>query len=112
MGVRHGNIPPRSFPWKRGEWQIRAVQRTPEERERLGAGPALHIVFGCPLHEGEACGVPLLPDRLPNGAGWQWDGDPKAPTLTPSINCLAEKDGKKTGGCGWHGTLERGVFKP
>jgi hypothetical protein len=33
------------------------------------------------------------------------------PTLTPSINCIAEKDGKPTGGCGWHGFITCGIMK-
>lgn len=31
---------------------------------------------------------------------WQWDGNPVAPTLSPSINCA--------GHCGWHGYIRKG----
>jgi len=65
--------------------------------------------FGCPRGRGE-CMVALRPQTFSNGAGWAWDGNREAPTLTPSINCLAEKDGKKLGGCGWHGFLRNGEF--
>lgn len=39
--------------------------------------------------------------------GWEWDGNPDQPTLTPSIyRC------KKTWNenCGWHGYLTKGVW--
>lgn len=73
-----------------------------------------HILFVCP--NGKRCGVLLGPapvDRpTPNAACvWGWDGDLEKPTLTPSINCIAEKDGRATGGCGWHGHITRGVMK-
>ena len=41
---------------------------------------------------------------------WKWDGNVERPTLTPSINCVAEKGGKPTGGCGWHGHITNGVI--
>lgn len=31
---------------------------------------------------------------------WDWDGNPEAPTFSPSINC--EKH------CGWHGYIKKG----
>jgi hypothetical protein len=73
-----------------------------------------HILFICP--NGRRCGVLLGPtfvDR-PNPKAlciWGWDGNIDKPTLTPSINCVAEKDGKPTGGCGWHGFITCGVMK-
>lgn len=36
---------------------------------------------------------------------WDWDGNVKAPTLTPSIVHDPAKDG-----CGWHGFLSAGKF--
>lgn len=71
------------------------------------------IHFICP--RGKFCSVYLGPtpegrrhEREPNV--WGWDGSIEAPTLTPSINCIAEKDGKPTGGCGWHGFIQAGVM--
>src|SRR6266853_6937893 len=69
-------------------------------------GSTAHIIFVC-LNE-RRCSVllgPVFVDR-PNPDAlciWQWDGNIEHPTLNPSINCIAEKDGKPTGGCGWHG---------
>jgi hypothetical protein len=42
---------------------------------------------------------------------WGWNGDMEHPTLTPSLNCVAEKDGKPTSGCGWHGFITNGEFQ-
>jgi hypothetical protein len=73
-----------------------------------------HILFVCP--NGKRCSVLLGPtvvnrssdDRL---CVWAWDGNLERPTITPSINCLAEKNGKPTGGCGWHGFIINGVMR-
>jgi hypothetical protein len=73
-----------------------------------------HILFVCP--NGKRCAVLLgprfvdrsSPDRL---CVWQWDGNMERPTLYPSIDCIAVKDGKPTGGCGWHGFITNGVIK-
>lgn len=59
-----------------------------------------YIIYLCP--NGQHCGVPILPGRLPNGAGWAWNGNLNKPTLTPSINCV--------GGCRWHGFITAGVM--
>lgn len=70
-----------------------------------------HIMFVCP--KGQRCSVLLGPrfvDR-PNPDGlciWKWNADIHNPTIEPSINCLSEKDGKPTGGCGWHGFIKNG----
>ena len=78
------------------------------------SGSTAHIQFVCPM--GRRCSVLLGPafvDR-PNPDAlciWGWNGDLEHPTLTPSINCLSEKDGKPTGGCGWHGHIINGVMK-
>lgn len=73
-----------------------------------------HIIFVCP--NGRWCSILLgstfvdrsSPDRL---CVWQWNGNLEKPTITPSINCIAEKDGKPTGGCGWHGFIDNGIMK-
>ena len=73
-------------------------------------GTSASIMFVCP--NGKRCGVPLGPEFV-NGKRpvWKWDGNRAAPTITPSINCIAEKDGKPTGGCGWHGFITNGDMK-
>lgn len=77
-------------------------------------GSSAHILFVCP--KGHRCAVLLGPSPVPRpheGALciWGWDGNKERPTLTPSINCIAEKDGKPTGGCGWHGFITNGVMR-
>lgn len=72
-----------------------------------------HIIFVCP--NGKRCSVLVGPQHIdrPNPDAlciWGWDGNVERPTLTPSINCLAEKDGKPAGGCGWHGHITNGVI--
>lgn len=73
-----------------------------------------HIMFVCP--NGRRCSVLVGPSPVPRPHDdalciWGWDGNLEQPTLTPSINCIAEKDGKPTGGCGWHGFITRGVMR-
>ena len=75
-----------------------------------------HILFVCP--NGQRCSVLLgrqavASESSPGGrlCIWAWDGNTERPTLTPSINCIAEKDGKPTGGCGWHGFITNGVMR-
>src|ERR1700719_1793691 len=70
-----------------------------------------HLIFVCP--KGKHCCVFVGPafeakrnENEPNV--WAWDGNVATPTLTPSINCLSEKDGKPCGGCGWHGHITNG----
>ena len=58
-----------------------------------------YLLYVCPRGAG-FCGVPIRPNVLPNGAGWNHDGNDDAPTLTPSVNCV--------GGCGWHGFITNG----
>jgi hypothetical protein len=77
-------------------------------------GSTGHIIFVCP--NGKRCGVILGPVAVPRSAPdraciWAWDGNMERPTITPSINCIAEKDGKPTGGCGWHGFITNGIIK-
>lgn len=67
------------------------------------------IMFVCP--NGHRCGVLLQPFTAEGLNSWTWDGNANAPTLSPSINCIAEKDGKPTGACGWHGFIQKGVMR-
>lgn len=72
-----------------------------------------HILFVCPNKQ--RCGVLLGTKNVdrPNPKGlciWGWDGNIKEPTIKPSINCISTKDGKPTGGCGWHGFITKGVM--
>jgi|GEM_PF-721717 len=69
------------------------------------------ILFVCP--NAKRCAVLLGPRFVGRPAEgklciWAWDGNLDRPTITPSINCIAEKDGKPTGGCGWHGFITNG----
>jgi hypothetical protein len=73
-----------------------------------------HIMFVCP--NGKRCAVLVGPQPVGRPEEgklciWGWDGNREQPTLTPSINCIAEKDGKATGGCGWHGHITAGVIR-
>ena len=91
---RRSNLPEgQGFPEAPGEW---AVRRTKDGDERYNM-----FWFTCPREAGKVCAVPLLPRRLPNGAGWSWDPDTKS--LTPSVNCV--------GGCGWHGFVTNGEIR-
>lgn len=77
-------------------------------------GATAHIIFVCP--NGRRCGVFLGPRHVDRPADdshciWAWNGDRDRPTITPSINCLSEKDGMPTGGCGWHGFITTGVIR-
>lgn len=77
-------------------------------------GASGHMLFVCPNNR--RCSVLIGPSPVgrahPDGLCiWGWDGNRDRPTLTPSINCLAEKDGKPTSGCGWHGFITNGVMR-
>lgn len=74
-------------------------------------GPLRLLQFKCP--NGRHCGVfvaPTTPASVEPCHVWGWDGNESLPTLTPSVNCLSEKDGKPTGGCGWHGFITAGAM--
>jgi len=63
-------------------------------------GATAHILFVCP--RGKRCSILLGPRFVnrPNPEAlciWQWDGNMDRPTISPSINCVAEKDGKPNG---------------
>lgn len=78
-------------------------------------GSTAHILFVCPNHR--RCAVLMGPQPVPRPTPdalyvWGWDGNLEQPILTPSINCLSERDGKPAGGCGWHGHIEAGVMRP
>lgn len=91
---RMSNLPlGQDFPSAPGEWQIRSTVGRSETWDR--------IVFSCPRRPGQLCAVPLLPKRLANGAGWEWDAS--TCSLNPSINCV--------GGCGWHGWITNGEIR-
>jgi len=49
------------------------------------------------------CRVPIHPQKLPNGHSWRAEGQPEAPTITPSINCMDDT-------C-WHGWIVAGEVK-
>ncbi len=77
-------------------------------------GVTARIMFKCP--NGHHCNVLLAPQPIARSSDdrchvWGWNGDVERPTITPSINCLAEKDGKPTGGCGWHGFITDGEMR-
>jgi hypothetical protein len=76
-------------------------------------GANAHIIFVCPNKK--RCSILLGPVfvKQPNKDAlniWAWDGNVECPTISPSINCIKEKDGKPTGGCGWHGHIHQGVM--
>lgn len=96
------------------------IQRTPGkfdiEETRIEGYPGVtgRLDFICP--NGRHCAMLLAPQPIPGTSPeqcyvWGWDGNTEKPTLTPSINCIAEKDGKPTGGCGWHGHITGGVMR-
>lgn len=78
-------------------------------------GSSASILFVCP--NGHRCSVLLGPTFVGRPTPddlciWGWDGNLERPTLTPSIDCIAVKDGKPTGGCGWHGHITNGEIVP
>jgi len=86
------------------------------EQNRVQGYPlaTARILFVCP--NGRRCGALLGPTFVDRPSEdqlciWGWDGNVERPTINPSINCIAEKDGKPTGGCGWHGFIQQGEFK-
>lgn len=79
-----------------------------------GYANTARITFVCPF--GRVCSLLLAPQPIPRTDDsrlfvWGWNGHPDKPSLTPSINCESEKDGKPTGGCGWHGFIRDGVMR-
>ncbi len=79
-----------------------------------GYSATAHIMFVCP--NAKRCSILLGPAFVgrptPDGlCVWAWDGNRDRPTITPSINCISEKDGNPTGGCGWHGFITAGVMQ-
>jgi Family of unknown function (DUF6527) len=117
MNPDHGNMTRDD----RDEWPADVVIGTfdisgGEPGHTVGGYPGAtgHLLFVCP--SGKRCGVLVGPSPVdrPNPDAccvWGWNGDRDRPTLTPSINCIAEKDGKPTGGCGWHGHITAGVIR-
>jgi len=66
------------------------------------------IIFGCPCGCGEMKSLSFRSERRPI---WQWDGNRKNPTLTPSINILQFDASGNQVGEHWHGWLRAGVFE-
>ncbi len=92
--INSEGIPP--IPKGEWAWVIRKKGDDPD-----------HLAYGCPCDtnciEGRAvhnCYIPVSRAKEPNG--WKWDGDWKAPTLTPSIQRMDD--------CRWHGFMTAGKF--
>lgn len=51
--------------------------------------------------------VSINPEKMSNGAGWDWDGDWEKPTLSPSILSSFDKDNQRV--VLWHGYVRGGV---
>ena len=113
MNPEHGNMQLD----RRDEWPGDVPVGTFDiERGGMEGYPAAtaHIIFVCP--NGKRCAVLLGPQAVPRPAEgklciWAWDGNVERPTITPSIDCIAMKDGKPTGGCGWHGFITNGEIR-
>lgn len=97
-GVLCGNIPAHHVPDQPGEWQI------------CGNETGAYISYGCPLRPGQSCGVPINTGTKCD-KHWLWDGNQEEPSVSPSINCLAEVHGAPAAGCGWHGYITAGKIK-
>jgi hypothetical protein len=82
---------------KRGQGVAGAVQWVAAPNSKI-----THMKFVCPCGCGELDCIPV--DQQPSEHGWTWNGDMNLPTLRPSL--------QRTGGCGWHGYLTDGIFKP
>jgi hypothetical protein len=100
------------FPKAPGEYRFEAMNYSPAPPP--GPGQVGRLSFGCPRGTGH-CGAVVIGNghKPPGEKTWRWDGNVEAPTLTPSINCLAHdpKDASvKYAGCGWHAHLTAGVF--
>lgn len=97
-----------------GEWPDDAPPGTFDVTPSTMAGrPAVsgHLIFVCPNKRRCTLLVgPAFENRRNDTEPcvWGWNGNEDKPTLTPSINCISEKDGKPTGGCGWHGWMQGG----
>jgi hypothetical protein len=66
-------------------------------------GKEVYFEFKCPKHPVNRCGGLIIRGRgrdIPQRT-WMWDGNRKAPTFSPSINCRS-CPGK------WHGYIESG----
>jgi hypothetical protein len=87
------------------------IEAGPDHGVQGYPGATGHIMFVCP--NGRRCSVLIGPQFVSRSSPdalyiWSWDGNGDCPTLSPSINCLAEKDGQPAGGCGWHGFITAG----
>jgi hypothetical protein len=79
---------------------LRLIERGQFDVAREPSGQ-LRFWFVCPGKCKSLTAIALRPVVEGSPQSWQWDGDMRAPTLTPSINHV---------GC-WHGWLTGGVFK-
>ncbi len=74
-------------------------------RMNVPEGTACGLLFRCPCGCGSKGSLQLdteFADR--SEPTWTWNGNRERPTLTPSIH--------RVRGCGWHGYLTDGVFRP
>jgi hypothetical protein len=72
------------------------------------------LSFACPAGTG-LCGAIRVGNGFKptggRGATWEWNGSIEAPTLKPSINCLARGPNcEEYAGCGWHSWLTDGEW--
>lgn len=74
----------------------------------VGENDVSGLHYGCPCGCGAMHGIRF---KKPGIVGWEWDGNRKAPTCTPSLG-MYPMDGQATDGSGyhWHGHLTAGVF--
>lgn len=66
---------------------------------------SIDLLYTCPCGCGVARAVPVALSWEP-GKRWGWDGNREAPTLTPSLDILADH-----GGSHWHGWLQGGEWR-
>lgn len=118
MSAKAAYIAPAVYPAMTPQPKIAGQWRFVDPTTYEGCAPPVHgaeglLHFAC-IRKGGTCGY----IRVGNGfkpAGdktWKWNGLIDAPTLEPSINCLANnlKTGKKYAGCGWHAFLTNGEW--
>ena len=75
----------------------------PGEFFTWGKGPdGLPKWFEFAAPDGTTITVPINGQKMGNGAGWQFNNDNEAPTLSPSIWCHAPTD--------WHGWITNGLM--
>ena len=71
-------------------------------RIRADGSRALHVLIPAETERGFAKAAwPILPARLENGDGWNWDGNVEEPTLNPSLHAVGI----------WRGWMEAGRLR-